>query len=182
MLYPKEILIFTLNNFSMKLVKNLFFLVFIFFLTSFGIHKFYISITQVNYAKNQKSIQITSRVFIDDLQLEINNLSNSNIELATDREPKNIDSIYNAYLNKHLRFKVNKEDVSYNYIGSEYQKDLVIFYLEIENIDSIPQIEIDNRLLIHSIKEQENIVKTNIYKKNKSFILTNNKTKALANF
>jgi hypothetical protein len=166
----------------MKIVKNFFFLILFFSLTSFNLHKFYISITQVNYVEKQHTIQITTRIFIDDLQKEINNISNTNIELASDREPKDISKIYNQYLNKHLQFIVNKKKTVYNYIGREYEKDLVIFYLEIENIDEINELEINNRVLYNSFNKQENIVKTNIYNKNKSFILTTRDQKALVKF
>ena len=36
-------------------------------LTSFAAHKFYIAIFQINYATEKKMLQITSRIFIDDL-------------------------------------------------------------------------------------------------------------------
>lgn len=166
----------------MKIVKYFFFLILFFSITSFNLHKFYISITQVNYVEKQHTIQITTRIFVDDLQKEINNISNTNIELASDREPKDVSNIYKQYLKKHLQFIVNKKKAVYNYIGSEYEKDLVIFYLEIENIDAINELEINNRVLYNSFNKQENIVKTNIYNKNKSFILTARDTKALVKF
>lgn len=166
----------------MKIVKYFFFLILFFSITSFNLHKFYISITQVNYVEKQHTIQITTRIFVDDLQKEINNISNTNIELASDREPKDVSNIYQKYLNNHLQFIVNKKKAAYNYIGSEYEKDLVIFYLEIENIDNINELEINNRVLYNSFNKQENIVKTNIYNKNKSFILTARDTKALVKF
>ena len=36
-------------------------------LSSFEMHKFYVSVTQINFAQDKKAIQITSRIFIDDL-------------------------------------------------------------------------------------------------------------------
>lgn len=178
----KEIVIFTFNYFLMKQVKIFLFLLTFITLTSFTIHKFYISITQVNYVEKQQAIQITSRIFIDDLQVAINALSNTNIELASDREPKNITTIYENYLKNHLQFIVNNKEKKFTYIGSEYEKDLVIFYLEIENIDKINSLHVHNRLLTDAFSNQENIVKTKINKIYKSYILTKNKTKALVNF
>ncbi|NJM80000.1 MAG: hypothetical protein HC854_10950 [Flavobacterium sp.] len=34
---------------------------------SFTIHKFYVSVTQVDYIQNKNRVEITSRIFIDDL-------------------------------------------------------------------------------------------------------------------
>ena len=36
-------------------------------LTSFSVHKFYVALYQVNYAPEKKMLQITTRLFIDDL-------------------------------------------------------------------------------------------------------------------
>ena len=49
-----------------KLVYSLIGILFI-SLTSFTFHKFYMGVFQVNYAAEKKMIQITSRIFIDDL-------------------------------------------------------------------------------------------------------------------
>jgi hypothetical protein len=36
-------------------------------LTSFGFHKFYVAVYQINFAPEKEMLQITSRVFADDL-------------------------------------------------------------------------------------------------------------------
>ena len=40
-------------------------------LTSFSVHKFYVSLYQVNYAPEKKMIQITARLFVDDVNNSI---------------------------------------------------------------------------------------------------------------
>ena len=40
----------------------------ILFLSSFAVHKFYVSVTQVDYVPSKKRIEITSRIFIDDFE------------------------------------------------------------------------------------------------------------------
>ena len=36
-------------------------------LSSFAWHKFYVSVTQIDFVPNKKRVEITSRIFIDDL-------------------------------------------------------------------------------------------------------------------
>ena len=138
---------------------------------SFNVHKYYMSISHIEYVKKQKALQMVLRIFVDDLQLEINTINNSHIELATDREPKNADSIYNAYLKKHFEVAVNDSKINYSYIGKEYKEDIAIFYLEATNIASIENIKIDNSVLCRSFPYQENIIKLNIHEKHKTYIL-----------
>lgn len=140
------------------------------------------SVSHIVFNENQKAIQITTRLFIDDLQLELNSLKNTNIEIATDREPQNIDSIYINYLKDNFLINVNSIDKQFQYIGKEYGDVMVVFYLEIKNITSINTILVKNNLLCKSFSDQENILKLDINNKNKSIILTKNNSQALVNY
>ncbi|MGB5362571.1 MAG: DUF6702 family protein, partial [Aureibaculum sp.] len=52
-------------------------------------------------------------------------------------------------------------------------------YFEIENIQNLYSIGIQNNMLIEFFPEQKNIVKLNINKKKKSFILTSENDKEM---
>ena len=141
------------------------------------------SLSHVNFKEEQKTVQITLRVFIDDLQDEINLSRNTNlIEIDSDKEPENIDILFENYLNEKYKVNINSEKQEYQYIGKKYDFDMVIFYLEIENIQSIETIKIENNILFSLYSEQENIIKTNINNIKKSHILTNNNNNTLINY
>ena len=165
----------------MKFVR-LFCLVTFLNLSSFAIHKYYMSVTHIRYVPKQKAIQITMRLFIDDLQFELNNKSKNSIELATDREPEDIDSTYKAYLSDHFLITVNEQLKRLIYIGKEYDDDMIIIYLEVLNIPPVIQIRVENTLLLRSFPEQENIVKLDINQQQKSHILTKKRSNALINY
>jgi hypothetical protein len=152
-------------------------------LVSFSTHKFYLSLTQIDYVATQKSLQIVTRIFTDDLEFALNQRAQiDTLELNTERTPKNIDKLYADYLRKKLQFKVNNTVREFDYIGSEYSDGMVLFYLEIPKIDSLQQLEVRNQILISSISEQENIVKTKIYKRHKTTLFDSENTVALINF
>ncbi len=152
-------------------------------LVSFSTHKFYLSLTQINYVETQKSLQIVTRIFTDDLELALNERAQTDtLELNTKRTPKNIDKQFDDYLRQKLQFKVNNTLREFDYIGSEYSDGMVLFYLEIPSIDSLQQLEVRNKILIHSISEQENIVKTKIYDRHKTTLFDLENTVALINF
>ena len=144
------------------------------FMTSFAVHKYYISVSHINYIETQKAIQITQRIFIDDLQTELNSTLNktNQIELATDREPNNIDSIYRTYLKENFKIDINATERKIKYLGKKYKDDMIIFYLEIPDVSEVNTIQIQNNTLYNSFSEQENIIKTNINNKQKSHVLT----------
>ena len=85
-------------------------------------------------------------------------------------------------MKKKLFFKVNNTSKEFNYIGKEYDGDLVYFYLEIENIESLNSLEIVNKVLTTHFPEQENLIKTKVHKKHKSILLSAENDKALLKF
>ena len=151
-------------------------------LLSFSAHKYYLSLTQIEYRSELKSIQVTINVFMDDIEVALNKDYNIDLQLTTKKELKNNDIYFEKYLKKKLFFKVNNTSKEFNYIGKEYDGDLVYFYLEIENIESLNSLEIVNKVLTTHFPEQENLIKTKVHKKHKSILLSAENDKALLKF
>ena len=61
-------------------------------LLAFSVHKYYISLCEIEYVEEQKSIQITLGMFIDDLEVTLNKSNDTILNLATTDEVKNIDN------------------------------------------------------------------------------------------
>jgi hypothetical protein len=151
-------------------------------LFAFTMHKYYISLTKVEYKKESKSIQVTMRIFIDDLQETINTTYNKDFELALPNGSKEIDTIISNYLTGKFKVKINNIEKPYSYIGKEYENDVVYLYLEINNIETINTIEIKNNMMMEIFSDQKNIIKLNINNTKKTFFLTNQKDKDLLKF
>ena len=160
-------------------IKRTFLLLFIIPLLSFSAHKYYLSLTQINYKKEAKALQIIINVFMDDIELSLNKDNNIDLQLTTKRELKNNDVYFKNYLKEKLQIKVDGTLKNFNYLGKEYDGDLVFFYLEIENIESVKDLEITNKILLKHFPEQQNLVKTKVGKNNKSVILTKDKVVGL---
>jgi hypothetical protein len=155
--------------------KKLFLVFLIIPLLSFSAHKYYLSLTQIEFKKESKSIQIIINVFMDDIEAALNKNNNIDLQLATKKELKNNDLYFEKYLRSKLQFKIDTIAKDFKYIGKEYDGDLVYFYLEIENIFKISTIEISNKILLQHFPKQQNLIKTKVGKKNKSVLLSKDK-------
>ena len=146
-------------------------------LFAFTMHKYYLSSTKIEYKKESKTIQITMRFFIDDLQETINRTYNKKFELALPNEPEEIDSLINNYISKKLDVIINTNKKAHSFLVKEYNNDEIYLYLEIENVEYINSIEIKNNTLMEIFPEQQNIIKLYINDLKKTFLLTKQKDK-----
>lgn len=151
-------------------------------LLSFTAHKYYLSLTQINYKSEAKAVQIIINVFMDDIELALNKDYDIDLQLTTKRELENNDIYFEKYLKNKLNFKVNGKAKNFNYLGKEYDGDLVFFYLEIENINKVKSIDVSNQLLLEHFPEQQNLIKSKVGKKNKSVLLTKDESSTLLKF
>ncbi len=152
-------------------------------LMAFTTHKFYVSVTNINYSEQQEALQITSRVFIDDLGNVLFERYDFKAQLATDDESEQA----NAYIEKYFRtkfvVKINGEYVEYTFLGKKYDNDIVVCYLEIPDIklNYLKSIEIQNEVLTDLFDEQQNVVHFKINTTKKSFVLVKENNKGMLN-
>ena len=149
---------------------------------AFTTHKYYLSLTQIEYNKDQKSLEVIINVFMDDIELAINKEYAIDLNLTTKDELKDADVYFHNYLTKNLTFTIDNDIVTHNYIGKEYEGDLVYFYLEIAVKENPTSLEVFNTILLTYFEQQQNIVKFKNDSKRQSKILSKNTNKALLNF
>lgn len=164
--------------------------IFLIFILSVGLiltssntkHEYYVSVTNIEHAKEQESVQIISQVFIDDLERLIRERYDETITLAEDDEPELVDVYMKRYLEDKLKISINGKAYKFNFIGKEYKEDITYCYLEIENIKDIKSIKVVNRLLFDILPEQQNIVRLKLNDRNKSFLLIPENDECMLNF
>ena len=151
-------------------------------LLAFTMHKYYVSLCEIEYMETRQSLQITLGVTIEDLEFTLNKNSGKQLNLASKIEIENVDAYYKKYLNEHLLISVNAKNMAYKYIGKEYDGDVVRFYLEITDVKDLKSIEVTNNILIQEFEDQKNIVKIKVKDFNKTFYLTKSNDKSSLKF
>jgi len=162
--------------------KKIYLLLLIIPLLSFSLHKYYLSLTQIEYRSKLQTVQITTNVFMNDIEMALNKAYNIDLRLDTKKELENNDTYFKEYLHNKLHLKINGIPKDFNYIGKEYDGDLVYFYLEIEDIHYIKSIEVKNDILMTQFPQQQNLIKTKVDKKHKSILLNAENDKGLLKF
>ena len=147
------------------------------FLSSFAVHKFYVSVTQVDYVPSKKRIEITSRIFIDDFEKALNKRYNKKLNLTSDRELPEAEELIKAYLKEKVKISINKKPQEIEFLSRELEGDVLILYTKIAISKKINTFEIYNSLLTEIYSDQQNIVHTNINGNKKSLLMTNTTSK-----
>lgn len=154
------------------MLKKIVFLVLFFYLSAFSIHKFYVSIYQFTLNENKKRIEITSRIFIDDLNTVLSKKFKTKIQIDDTLISENNQNILTQYLKEKLIIKVNNQFKEIVFKSCEIESNVLICYLSCPNISKIKTIEIKNEVLLELNNEQQNINQTTFYNKKESFVTT----------
>lgn len=141
------------------------------------LHDFHSSVTQIDYSLEHKSLQITVRLFSDDLSAALVKSGAPEMELGTASEPPEANEYIEAYLNKHLQLIVNGKPVQFNYLGKEAQLDATWCYVEVEKVGNVRNLEVTNTILLDDFEDQTNIVNLNIKGQKQSGISRNDAAK-----
>ena len=145
-------------------------------------HKFYVSVTNIEHNTKEKSLQITTRIFIDDFQRVLNERYDFKEELTTEKEPKVVEEMMQKYLAKKIKIWVNGELKSFNFLGKKYEDDVTVCYLEVKGVENVHSLEVENDLLYEIEEDQQNLVHVKINNQRKSLLLVKENDKGLLKF
>ena len=152
-----------------RLIIFFFFLIF----SSFLEHKYYVSTSLFNFSEDS-SLQITLRIFKDDLS---NAISDTYLDQKTD-DLNLIDELYfkqvDKYINSKISILIDDKKFEMDYLGLETKNDMYVCYLEVENLPIYSNVVISNKILFEIFDNQQNIIHVKRNDKRQSFIARNN--------
>lgn len=155
------------------------------FITSsaFTFHKFYVGVFQVNYAAEKKMLQITSRIFIDDLNNAMEKKYHKKTFVGTSKETPEDIELLKKYLSEHFLIKVNGQSKVITFLSKEVEADdVLVCYSRIKDIDKFKTLEISNTILVDWNSEQQNITHISAFDTKKSVLFTQSSRKELLKY
>ena len=164
----------------MKIVKVLLGALIMLLVTASTVHKFYVSTTKIEYVEQQQSVQIISKLFIDDLEEVLRKRYDESIVLNANNESE--EDFVKRYLLQKVQITINGIPATLEYIGKEYEVDVIKVYFEINDIMEFNTIEIENMVLFDLFDEQQNIIHLKTADSRRSLILNKENPKGVLNF
>lgn len=164
-----------------KIIQLSFISVLFLSLTSFAIHKFYVSVNQIDFVPKKKALEITSRIFIDDLDLALEKKFRKKVYLATSKEVSDSKELLQKYFSDKFSIKVNGQLKTINFLGNEVEENVLICYFNVKEVEKISSLEIKNTILME-LYDQQHIFHTNILGEKQSMLLTNGNTSGVLKY
>lgn len=132
------------------------------------LHPFYISVTSIEHKKNDKILEISCRIFFDDLEDALSKKYGHRFSLMKPTDRSTVDKYLADYLKKNLVIITDGKVQELRYIGYEIEEDAAWCYLQINSIESVKNITINNSILYQSHHQQSNILHVTVDSNRKS--------------
>ena len=91
------------------------------------LHPIHLSVSEINYSEKDKALQITSRIFIDDLETSIRKkLNQPELDILKPTGGQSTDQLVSAYINDHFKVKLDNKPQKLSYLGHEIEDAAII--------------------------------------------------------
>lgn len=138
------------------------------------LHPFYVSLTDIRYNPEAQRIEISQRIFWDDLEVVLAEKFKVKVDFLHPENPQELEKILETYLLEMNEILINNQVITLVYLGHEIEEDTAWFYLE-GKVSSDPQsVKLRNSMLLQEFDTQQNIVNFYLHERPKSLITFRN--------
>lgn len=145
-------------------------------------HPFYISLTEIKYNSKESSLEISQKIFWDDLEVELTDLYQGKIDFLKPKDKTDLNRKLKQYILQNNEILVNGKKAELSYLGYEIEEDAAWIYLEAKDISRPQKVEVRNSTLHKHFNSQQNIVNFYLDKSPKSLILIKGKESGILTF
>lgn len=137
------------------------------------LHKFYVSLSEIRYNGETSRVEVSMRIFPDDLDRALSENFGVDTHLATSLEPVAADSLVGLYLKSHFTLVSDGRELSFTYLGKATEADAIWCFLESSPVNPAPSgLQVRNTILMDQFEEQVNIIQVYVGNWNRGLLLT----------
>lgn len=138
-----------------------------------GLHPIHVSVTEIEFDRQDRALEIMMRVFMDDFELTLRNtLNQPELDILNPGSGVTIDALAEPYLAEHFRVALDRKPQKTRYLGHERDGDVFIFYIEVPDVKDWKTISIHNDIIMGTYDDQSNLVHVYVDDRVKSLRLT----------
>ncbi len=121
-------------------------------------HPFYVSVTEINHNPKEQTLEISCKMFSEDLEEILKKNYKTTIDLTAQKQQAQNEKLIQDYISKHLAIQANGKALKLNFIGFEKEAESVYCYFETEKINAIKKLDVTDSILQDFSDKQINII------------------------
>ncbi len=128
-----------------------------------GVHPFHVSVCNIDYVSTERSLQITQKIFADDLEEALHAAAKSagqteRMDVINPVDAEKLESVIASYLEEHLSIIVNGQTIRPTFLGYEREEMALWCYLEVSDAPTLETVTVHSTILTNTFDDQTNIV------------------------
>ena len=129
-----------------------------------NVHDFHLSKGTLKYKAEQKAVQLTMHVYIDDFETALAEAGIDSMFILTDRESAEAEKYISMYVREKFRIEFDGAQLEMGFIGKEMSDDMagMWIYMEATEVEAPTTAEIYYGVLMDSFDDQRNILSVQI--------------------
>lgn len=146
----------------MSMTYRRFFVIFLniclFIIPANAAHPFYISVTEMLLNSKTRSLEISCKMFAEDIEDVLKQNYKTSVDLGNDKLQAQNNKLINDYILKHLSINIDSKSVALKFVGYEKESESIYCYFEVMNVPAIKKLVVNNTILQDYKQEQINII------------------------
>ncbi len=142
-------------------------------LSGASVHPIYVSVTEITHNAKDKTLEVSCKIFTNDLENALRKKSNQRIDLINPSNQTLINQLVEQYVQSHLKIFLSGKQQTLQYIGYEISEESVWCYLQADHVSKVKSIAIQDNILYESQPEQISLLHVIVDGNRKSTKLNN---------
>lgn len=123
------------------------------------LHPFYVSVTEIEYNAQTKTLEISCKMFSEDLEKALTKAFHTSVDIYHPKNTAVLEQQLAQYLQPQLLLKVDGKPLPMQMIGHELEAQSTYCYFEVTGVQTAPKkIDVVNKILQEMNNNQINIV------------------------
>jgi hypothetical protein len=138
---------------------------------SFIKHPFYLSITELKYNPEEKKMNCSMRVFLNDFENSLKKIHKAKVDLNHPPDSALLIKQLSDYIKEHISVNIDGKPLKFQVLGFEREEENFWVYFESEQAGIPKKVVVENSILYEHLKEQVNLVRVHVNGKEQSWKL-----------
>ncbi|MCF8374210.1 MAG: hypothetical protein K9H64_21485 [Bacteroidales bacterium] len=137
-----------------------------------ALHPLHITVTNIDYKKNEGQIDISIKLFKDDFGLVLYQKYKQQIDLENEQKPGESDSVITRYVEENFKLEIDQQKVKLKLKDKKIDPEAVWLSYIIDIKHTVGELKLENSLLTDLYNDQKNLVIVNFDSRQKGFTLS----------